>query len=337
MSRLAPLLSRPAVLAGRLRHVPARAALVTESSCFPPPTRHRALRAQQATRLGVAVPGERIVLFGTLDVSGGNGLRPAAERRVGDGNTSRGRATTSTRGPARLRAFHAPPRWTSRPSAMRRSPPTSTAVKDVGSAADFIRKRRGRGENQPARLVVGTTIMAAYATRNTDRGQQTVPVCAAMDTHHALAPRDQRAAPAPTGSCSRMRRKRAGSPGAGDEESRADSSRCRSLAAATFSSDPWGVKQNPKNCARRTAPSRTRANMERRQGVLRARDDPRADPAAGGEWTERALHAQALFTKLVNRPTSSWCRSRGDAHLLRKRTACSVPRSAGVSRSAGRA
>src|SRR3989442_15789066 len=46
---------------------------------------------------------------------------------------------------------------------------TSTAVKDVGSAADFIRKRRGVERINLLGWSGGTTSMATYATRNTDR------------------------------------------------------------------------------------------------------------------------------------------------------------------------
>jgi len=61
------------------------------------------------------------------------------------------------------------------------------------------------------------------------------------------------------------------------------------------------VKQNPKNCARRTAPAGTRAIL----GAGKAYYEPetiRCRPAAGGEWDQDTppYMAQALFPKLVN-------------------------------------
>ena len=183
---------------------------------------------------------------------------------------------------------------------------TSTAVKDVGSAADFIRKRRGVEKINLLGWSWGTTIMATYTTRNTDRVNKlllyapqwirtTPSLIAASGPLGAYRVVQEDAAKARwlTGV---PETKKAGLIPPGWFEA---------WAAATFSSDPWGVKQNPKKLR---APNGTQQDTREYWSAGKAYYEPETIRVPTllivGEWDQDTppTMAQALFPKLVNAP-----------------------------------
>src|SRR5207249_4070196 len=131
--------------------------------------------------------------------------------------------------------------------------------------------------------------------------------------------------------------------GAGDEESRADSSRLvRSLGGGDFQLGPLGRETGPEKTARAERhPAGHARILERRQGVLRAGDDPRADPAPGRRMGpgHAALHGAGPVSEARQRALqAAGADRRGDAYRAHgKEPHAAVPRGAGVPRSAGAA
>ena len=183
---------------------------------------------------------------------------------------------------------------------------TSTAVKDVGSAADFIRKRRGVERINLLGWSWGTTIMATYATRNTDRVNKLL----------LYAPQWIRTTPSliatsgPLGAYRVVQEDAAkarwvtGVP----ETKKAElipPGWFEAWAAATFSSDPWGVKQDPKKLR---APNGTQQDTREYWSAGKAYYEPETIRVPTlllvGEWDQDTppYMAQALFPKLVNAP-----------------------------------
>jgi len=209
--------------------------------------RHRALRAQQATRLGVAVPGERIVLFvhGStypaetafdLPLNGVSWMEYIARQGYDVYLVDLRGYRRSTRPPEMDQP------------AERNAPltTTSTAVKDVGSAADFIRKRRGV---ERINLLGWSWGPPSWPPTPPAIPTGSTSCCCMRRSGYAPRPRSSRPAgrSAPIGSCRKMRRKRAAHRSAGDEESRADSPGWfEAWAGGDFRLGPWGLKQNPK-------------------------------------------------------------------------------------------
>jgi pimeloyl-ACP methyl ester carboxylesterase len=173
---------------------------------------------------------------------------------------------------------------------------TSTAVRDVGSAVEFIRKRRGVERINLLGWSWGTTIMATYTTRNTDRVNKLL----------LYAPQWIRTTPSliatsgPLGAYRLVQEDAAkarwltGVP----ETKKAElipAGWFEAWAAATFSSDPW------------------------RRSACRP-----CFWSANGTRTRRPTWRRPCFRSSSTRPTSSWCRSaRRRIPCSWKRTACS--------------
>src|SRR2546422_7326803 len=183
---------------------------------------------------------------------------------------------------------------------------TETAVKEVGAAVEFIRKRRGVDRINLLGWSWGTTIMATYATRNTDRVNKLL----------LYAPQWIRTTPSliatsgPLGAYRVVQEDAArarwltGVP----ETKKAElipAGWFEAWAEVTFSSDPWGVKQKPKKLR---APNGTHQDTSEYCSACRAYYEPETIRVPTlllvGEWDQDTppYMAQALFPKLVNAP-----------------------------------
>jgi pimeloyl-ACP methyl ester carboxylesterase len=190
-----------------------------------------------------------------------------------------------------------------------RNPPLTTnedAVRDIAAAADFIRKRRGVGKINLIGWSWGTTLMATYTARNNDKVARLV----------LYAPQWIRTTPSPI------------KPGATLGAYRVvkqDDAKARWLkgvpeakkadlippgwfeawAEATFASDPWGARQNPRLLR---APNGVIRDSLASWGSGKAYYDPSEIRVptfiAIGEWDQDTppYMAQGLFPRLVNAP-----------------------------------
>ena len=183
---------------------------------------------------------------------------------------------------------------------------TAIAVSDVGSAVDFIRKRRGVEKINLLGWSWGTTIMATYTTRNNDKVnklalyatqwiRQTPSLVQVSGTLGAYRVVQEDAAKA---------RWLTGVPEAKKAEL-IPPGWFEAWAKATFNSDPWGAKQTP-------------LKLRAPNGVVRDGLDywsagkPYYNPEdirvptmiILGEWDQDTppYMAQTLFPKLVNAP-----------------------------------
>jgi len=162
--------------------------------------------------------------------------------------------------------------------------------------------------------------MAAYAPAITDRVNKLL-----LYAPQWIAPRLGSSRPAGRSAAyrvvQRMRRKRRWLTGVRRLRSRADSSRLvpKAWAAATFSSDPWGVNRTRKNARRRTAPSRTRANTGAQASVLEPETIRVPTLLLVGEWDQDtpALHgAGHCLRSSSTRPTSELVPDREATHTV---------------------
>ena len=184
---------------------------------------------------------------------------------------------------------------------------TGTAARDVGAAVEFIRKRRGVEKINLIGWSWGTRIMPTYVVRNNDKVNKLV----------LYAPGWMRTTPSltDTGEAklgayrlvtveSAKKRKSFGVPPEKQEELM-PTAWFDAWAEATFESDPWGAKQNPKVVR---APNGSAQDNRDYFSAGKAQYDP-ADIRVPtllvvGEWDADTppYMAQTLFPLLVNAP-----------------------------------
>jgi len=181
---------------------------------------------------------------------------------------------------------------------------TAVAVKDVGAVVDFIRQRRGNVRLNLLGWSWGCTIMATYATRNSEKvGKLVLYAPPWIRTTPSLI-----AVSGPLGAYRVVQedaaklRWLAGVP----EAKKADlipSGWFESWAAATFASDPWGAKQTPRKLR---APNGTVQDTRDYWSAGKPYYEPENIRAPTlitvGEWDQDnpPYMAQALFARLIN-------------------------------------
>ena len=103
-----------------------------------------------------------------------DGVRPQARWRVLDGIHRRARLRRLAARPARLRQIHAAAEMADKPEANAPIVTGETAVKDIGTAVDFILQRRNIPRLNLLGWSWGTTLMATYTTQNAAKVERLV-------------------------------------------------------------------------------------------------------------------------------------------------------------------
>ena len=183
---------------------------------------------------------------------------------------------------------------------------TEVAVRDVGTAVDFVRKRRGVDRINLLGWSWGTTMMATYTTRNNAKVAKLV----------LYAPQWLRSTPpliggsGPLGAYRLVQEDAAkarwltGVP-EGKQAELIPPGWFEAWAAATFASDPWGAKQNPRKLR---APNGTLLDTREYWSAGKPYYEPEEVRVPTlivvGEWDRDNPPelAQTLFPKLVNAP-----------------------------------
>lgn len=184
---------------------------------------------------------------------------------------------------------------------------TTTAAKDVGAAVEFIRKRRGVDKINLLGWSWGTRIMPVYTVGNNDKVNKLILYAPGwISTSPSLTDSgDAKLGAYRTVTVeAAKKRKEAGVPPEKRQELMPDAW-FNAWADATFASDPWGAKQNPKVVR---APN---GSVQDTRDFFGA-GTPQYDPAAirvptlliVAEWDADTppYMAQALFPLLVNAP-----------------------------------
>ena len=188
---------------------------------------------------------------------------------------------------------------------------TEVAVRDVGSAVDFIRKRRGVDRINLLGWSWGTTMMATYTTRNNAKVAKLVLYAPRMAPLDAPAHRRQRPVGClPPGAGGRGEGALAYG-GTRSEGGRAHSARLvRGLGRCNLRFGSTGCEGEPAQAARaeRHAAGHPRV-LERGEAVLRAGGSSRGDAHRGrrmGSGQPARAGADSTFRSSSTRRTSSW-------------------------------
>lgn len=182
---------------------------------------------------------------------------------------------------------------------------TESAVEDVGTVVDFIRKRRGVDKINLLGWSWGATIIATYTTRSSTVGKLVLYAPAWIRNAPTLIDRG-----GPLGAYrvvqedATKRRWLTGVP----EDKTADlipAGWFEACVASAFASDPWGAKQNPRKLR---APNGTLQDTRDYWSSGKSYYEPEKIRVPAlivvGEWDHEnpPFMAQALFLKLINTP-----------------------------------